>query len=196
VTSERIHAIKVQAEGKILIGGSFYNSNGQSISGSVRLNSDGTYDATFQNVMTEGTIRFIEILGDGRIIVAGSFSTLSRQSYTLARLNTDGSLDSTFSGSTFFTLSKLTVLSDGKNRFFSYGPAGANTFRRLNSDGSFDKNLPSTGYVSALRALPDGKLLVSGYTFYRINADGSRDATFNPGGSGFKQRKRNFSTLN
>jgi uncharacterized delta-60 repeat protein len=45
--------------------------------------------------------------------------------------------------------------------------------------------LPSSGYISALRALPDGKLLVSGITFYRINADGSRDATFNPGSSGF-----------
>jgi hypothetical protein len=74
--------------------------------------------------MKEGIISFIEILGDGRIIVAGNFSTLSRQSYTLARLNTDGSLDSTFSSSTFFTLSKLTVLSDEKIVSFSINPAG------------------------------------------------------------------------
>ena len=85
----------LQNDGKILIGvnqGSGY--------GIVRLNTDGTPDPSFLN----GSVSVnnpcgmsIAIQGDGKILMAGCFTTLNGMPCgRLARLNPDGSLDRSF----------------------------------------------------------------------------------------------------
>jgi hypothetical protein len=63
------------------------------------MNSDGSDDTSFgqQILMEVGQIRVMSILADGRILLGGSFPSLSTGGNPyLARLNADGTLDTSF----------------------------------------------------------------------------------------------------
>ena len=67
----------------------------------IRLNSDGTRDTTFRvGNGFNGYINSIDLQSDGKVIVGGNFYDNCYYDNTLCnnivRLNTDGSLDSTF----------------------------------------------------------------------------------------------------
>ena len=76
-----VKCIKLQNDGKIIIGGSFNLVNGVTQNKIVRLNSDGTRDASFNvgigfsddNWQNDGTVEAISVQSDGKIIVGGSF---------------------------------------------------------------------------------------------------------------------------
>ena len=94
-----IFATAVQNDGKIIIAGNFTSYNGTAIKRVARLNTNGTIDASF-NIGTgiSHCVYATAIQSDGKIIVAGDFDTINgTPSYRSARLNTDGSLDTTFS---------------------------------------------------------------------------------------------------
>ncbi len=99
-----VSTIKVQPDGKILIGGYFAQVNGVSRSRIARLNPDGSLDTTFQNGMAgfnnsfnSGSVLQIELQPDGKMLVVGDFDTVNGVSRKyLVRLNPDGSLDNTF----------------------------------------------------------------------------------------------------
>ena len=59
--------------GKYLIGGRFYNSEG--ISNLLRLNNDGSVDATFKANIPNGKVNAIEIDSAGNLYVGGSFAS-------------------------------------------------------------------------------------------------------------------------
>ncbi|MEI6773954.1 MAG: delta-60 repeat domain-containing protein [bacterium] len=79
----------IQSNGKILVGGSFSNYNGESVHGIIRLNTDGTRDNTF-NSLVGTTVEAIAIQSDGKILVGGGTSK------NLVRLTTTGSQDASF----------------------------------------------------------------------------------------------------
>ncbi len=92
----------LQADGKIVVGGTFDNgSNGFMLA---RYNSNGTLDGTFGNsgvVMTpigsgEAFSFGIGLLSDGRIVLAGYSSTTQDHDFTVACYNANGTLDQTF----------------------------------------------------------------------------------------------------
>jgi uncharacterized delta-60 repeat protein len=136
---------------------------------------------------------------DGKIVVGGQFAdyNLIGANYII-RLNTDGSVDGTFSSGTGFDNSVLTIAvqTDGKiivgGNFTSYNGTGANYIIRLNSNGSVDGTFViGTGFndpVYDLAIQSDGKILVCGqFTSYngtganriiRLNTNGSIDGTF------------------
>lgn len=129
-------------------------------------------------------------------------------SNNIAKLNGDGTLDSTFNydlvnhrgyvGPNGYINSSL-LLPDGKilivGSFTTYNGQPANRVARLNPDGSLDNTFSSAAgpdiSVYSLTRQPDGKIiLVGGFNTYagtkaprvvRINADGSIDPTFNVG---------------
>lgn len=93
-----VHCIVLQADGKVLISGTFDKYNGTSIRDLARLNPDGSLDNSF-NPGTNNTtvIRDIELLPDGRILIAGPFTTIAGSPMAgIARLHPDGSLDTSF----------------------------------------------------------------------------------------------------
>ena len=99
-------ATAIQADGKILIGGFFTTlspNGGPAVTRNriARLNPDGTLDASFNPNANNG-IRSISLQDDGKILIAGHFSTLSPNGgpavtrHSIARLNPDGTLDASF----------------------------------------------------------------------------------------------------
>ncbi len=208
-----VFAIVQQADGQILVGGFFTGLGGGTgttpRSHIGRLHADGTVDVDF-NPGVNNFVDVITLQPDGKILVAGAFTTLggggtgvTARSY-IGRLNPEGSLDATFNpGANSFVLS-VAVQPDGKilvgGTFTALGGGTGTTARnfigRLNPDGSLDPtfNPGANGNVLTLALQSDGKILVGGdfttlggsarSNIGRLNPDGSLDTTFTPGASG------------
>src|SRR5437016_9545398 len=72
-----VYAIAVQADGKILAGGTFTNIGGQTRNNIARLNPDGTLDAFNPNANSE--VDAIAVQADGKILAGGAFRTNDRR---------------------------------------------------------------------------------------------------------------------
>lgn len=200
----------IQSDGKILIGGRFTTYNGQSISGIIRLNDDETLDKNF-NILKgmAGSVNAIAIQSDGKIIIGGSFGFYYKGKYIndFTRLNTDGSLDSTFNTGTGpegliskdpirSSIHSISIQKDGKivigGFFLSYNGIKINSIARVNMDGALDKTFNpgklANDYVLTTAIQNDGKIIMGGHNtsdfgntrppIARLNIDGSLDTTF------------------
>ncbi|MCB0413188.1 MAG: hypothetical protein KDD50_02570 [Bdellovibrionales bacterium] len=159
--------------GKYLVFGNFTHYNGDDVpDGAIRLNADGSWDNTFNSDQVGATLKdlnAIEELGvddkpTGKLFLMGSFTAYNGQDVPdyFARINNDGSWDSTFNSS---------------GSGFS-GSIGAIHVAKMDRD-------TATG-------LPNGKILVGGQIdkynggsvgkhIARLNSDGSLDSSFNTG---------------
>lgn len=200
-----VASLALLQDGKVLVGGAFTAIGGQARNHVARLNSDGSLDAGFTNSATlSNTVLALGVMADGKIMIAGAFGEIDGQPHgSLARLNSDGSLDAGFSDAGGFIdanngtgyVYALAMQADGKvvigGDFVKIGSTPRSFAARLNADGSLEKGLPDLapdGYVDALAAQPDGRMLVGGYFTQmggqshhgvaRVNADGSVDAGF------------------
>jgi len=94
-----VNSIKIQPDGKILVGGLFTTYNGSPVNSICRLNTDGTLDGTF-NIGTGFlglSVNSINILSNGKIIVGGNFTTYNGVTVNrICKLNTNGTLDTSF----------------------------------------------------------------------------------------------------
>ena len=131
---------------------------------------------------------------DGKIIVGGKFIYLldGAPQFGIARLNVDGSLDSTFKvgagvAGPDASVSAIAVQSDGKvilgGAFTSVAGVERLNIARLQPSGAVDSAfippLTATGAVSQITLQSDGKVLVlAGTTIVRLNADGTYDQAF------------------
>ncbi|RED24742.1 putative delta-60 repeat protein [Flavobacterium cutihirudinis] len=203
----KIYASCLQADGKIIVAGSFTLFNGINAGRIIRLNSDGSYDSSFNTTIgaTTGIIYDITSQPDGKILIVGSFTKYNNSTVNrVARLLPNGSLDTSFAigiGSTSNIMSAK-ILSEGRillvGNFDKFNGISANRIICLGADGQVDTNfLAGSGFnddVSVAIIQPDGKILLGGkFTSYngtlanriiRINNDGSVDTTFFAG-SGF-----------
>ena len=97
-----VNTLVVQADGKILVGGSFTSLGNQACTNLGVANADGTVDGGFVGPVfyRDGEIGEVDSLAlqaDGKIVAGGYFTQLDGQSQTnLGRLNPDGSLDRGF----------------------------------------------------------------------------------------------------
>ena len=104
-----IEGLAVSSDEKLILVGGFTTVNDNELNRIVRLNSDGTIDATFQlGTGADGEINTVKIDDLGRIIISGSFSSFNGTSTPngIIRLNSDGSIDS------FFSLSEISNVID------------------------------------------------------------------------------------
>ncbi|HEX8564478.1 MAG TPA: hypothetical protein VF648_02330 [Pyrinomonadaceae bacterium] len=199
--NDNVNAIKVQADGRILIGGNFTRVNGETRNRIARLNPDGTLDTTFGNADVNGQITTIAIQADGKILIGGQFQTVGGQTrISMARLNANGTLDTEFnvnltSPFNFIYVYALAVQPDGRiligGVFSGVGGQTRNHLARVNADGSLDAsfNPNPDSYIESITLQPNGKILVGGrfsafggstrHRIARLNADGTLDATFN-----------------
>jgi len=200
-----INDMTIQSDGKIIVGGSFSNFNGTTTNYITRLNSDGTLDTTF-NIGTgaNNPIYCTAIQSDGKILIGGPFTLLNGTSVNrIARLNTDGSIDNTFTIGTGFSLNDdlkvIVIQNDGKiivgGDFTLFNGSIRNKILRLNSNGSLDNTFNiGNGFnntVHDIKIQNDGKIIVGGnFTSFngttrnriiRLNQNGTNDTSFNPG---------------
>ena len=92
-----VRAIKLQLDGKILIGGDFSLVNGQALNHIARLNADGSVDSSFvPGVGADDSVFSIALQSDNRIVLGGEFQFCSGVTRNrITRLNPDGSVDPT-----------------------------------------------------------------------------------------------------
>ena len=159
-----------------------------------------------------GTVRAVVVQPDGKILLGGSFTTLSPNGGAavtrnrIARVNADGTLDTTFNPNASNTVLSIAVQSDGKillgGGFTTLSPNGGaavtrNRIARVNADGTLDAafNPNANGTVFSIAVQSDGKILLGGSLstlspnggaavmrsgIARVNADGTLDTAFNP----------------
>lgn len=163
---DNVHAVALQPDGKIVVGGDTAISGEDVDYAIARYNTDGTLDASFDG---DGKVttnffwqNFARVYGmaiqpDGKIIAAGSAGVIGDLRLGVARYNPNGSLDASFG-------------QDGKQTvtFPGYGRAD--------------------GYGVAIQ--PDGKIVVGGaansgsynFALTRFQANGNLDPSFGAGG--------------
>ena len=200
-----VQTILVDSNDKILVGGNFTTYSGITSRGLIRLNSDGSFDNTFSGL----TIGFsglgsiddiIEV--SGQYYVGGEWTTYNGVSAPdIIRLNNDGSLDTSFSATTFSGgtyVRGIGVQSSGKIIVAELN----GVVYRLNTNGSLDTTFTATSSSAGLtvvNVLPDDKILVggriTGQGIRRINVNGGVDSTFNTTMTFPNQRERGVQTI-
>ena len=206
------YAIATQPDGKVLIAAqSFVNANVDFLI--IRLNDNGSLDQTFDSdglalvdLAGDDLAYAMSLQADGKIVVAGSSST----DFSAIRLNTDGSLDTTFDtdGKVQTNVSigediatSLTIQSDGKIILAGFTNIAGNVhvMVRYNTDGSLDTTFDSDGIVltsnvcliNGVKTQADGKIVAVGtiavgpsmdFVVARYNSNGTLDPTFDTDG--------------
>jgi uncharacterized delta-60 repeat protein len=138
---------------------------------------------------------------DGKILIGYTFTSYNGTAVNrIVRLNTDGSIDTSFVTGTGFgagtSVNVLNIQSDGKilvgGTFTSYNGTPANNIIRLNSDGSVDNTfITGTGFSTTVDEIviqSDGNIICGGgFLTYngtganriiRLQTNGSVDPTF------------------
>lgn len=190
-----VNVIKIQPDGKILIGGFFTEVNGFAVSGVARLNADGSTDTSFKSLDfygasgSGGEVFAIALQTDGKILVGGNFLGAGSSPVPgLRRLNADGSLDTSFNIfeiSTDSTVYDIVILPDNKILVGGYKIG----IFRLNADGTFDNTFTQSQSgnqffgVKDIELQPDGKILIGGGgssvgVLDRLTDTGADDNTF------------------
>ena len=219
-----ISSVVVQADGKVLLGGSFYSlqPNGAVVpvirKRIARLNADGTLDSSF-DPNADADVSCIALQPDGKIVIGGSFGAIqpngalvSTVRNRIARLNADGTVDTSFDPNANNEVGSIALQPDGKiligGGFSTLQPNGAgvatprSNVARLNADGTVDSGFDpkANNYVSSLAVQGDGRILLTGDFIFlqpngapvptvrkgiaRLNSDGTLDAGFNPAVNG------------
>jgi uncharacterized delta-60 repeat protein len=152
--------------GQALVGGAFKVVNGASRAGIVRLNADGSLDASFDpgTGVAGGSVPAVNAIlvqTDGKILIAGSFTTINGTiRLAIARLNADGSLDESYLNSGSIpglpiwdpsSIMALAMQADGKilvGGEFSHSISMPPLLPlvRLNMDGTLDQDYQSPGF--------------------------------------------------
>lgn len=196
------------ATNKILLVGAFTTANGVARNRIARLNLDGSLDTTFDpGAGANNTVYCVAEQSDGRLVISGAFSTVNSTARNrLARLNANGSLDTSFNvGSGMTARANVIITLPGDKLllgglFTTNNGVAINRVMRLNADGTIDPTFsvgvgPDNG-VQSMEVQPDGKILVGGdFTHWnglsignlvRLNPNGTLDTTFalSTGGNG------------
>jgi uncharacterized delta-60 repeat protein len=171
-----IDVIRRQPDGKLLLGGSFSTYNGQPTARLVRILADGSIDTAFQvgAGFAGGHVRDIQLQPDGKILVAGGFSSYRGVSVPkIVRLLPDGNLDHDFLLSLAYSGSPLVLVLRPNGHILAFGqytPLIAGQYPRhialFDASGNM-LNLPgdcasSNGGVNGAAELSDGTVWVGG----------------------------------
>ncbi|HMC97734.1 MAG TPA: T9SS type A sorting domain-containing protein [Flavobacteriales bacterium] len=182
------------SDGSLMIVGPFRKYNGYLRRGVAHLTADGDLDASFdpgggmQAAPNDDywlKTNCVAVLPEDKVLVGGNFSTFGDQPYNgLARLNADGSVDTTLvhtslSGPSDAEIRSVAMLPDGKyligGDFDTYNGSSGADFARLYPSGVKDESFqagsgitsyttgPGThAWVNAICVQDDGKILVAG----------------------------------
>ena len=182
-------AVAVQPDGKIVAGGWRGVNTSNPAFAITRYNTDGSVDWKTAASLGIGThiVHALAIQSDGKIIAAGQAYNGPDYDFGVVRLNSNGTLDTSFDGDGRVKTPVLSgddypygvaVHSDGKIVVAGYSHNGTNrdiSLVRYNANGSLDTSFDGDGKLTtalfsgneeanAVAIQPDGKILVAGYT--------------------------------
>ncbi|HEX9928601.1 MAG TPA: FG-GAP-like repeat-containing protein [Pyrinomonadaceae bacterium] len=165
-----ISSLAVQSDGKILIGGQFPDGAGSFQAPVIRRNPDGSPDLTFNasSAINSGSGKEIIIQPDNKILVSGAGHSSSTSWNSIARLNPDGTRDTTFN--TLINDSPdIELQPDGKifigGFFTQVNNQPRQRIARLNADGSLDATFTGAGTNQAVFSVAqesNGRYLIGG----------------------------------
>ena len=213
-----INSIAVQPDGKLLIGGGFTSLKPNGAVNPItrnriaRLNPDGTLDTGF-DPNANSAIWSVVLQTDGKVLLGGNFTSLQPNGalsatprWRIARVNEDGTLDTTFDPKANSSVLAVAEQADAKvllgGWFTTLQPNGSasatsrNRIARVNADGNldagFDPNADSA--VESIAIQTNGQILLGGFftalqpngassstareRIARLNADGTLDTAF------------------
>ncbi|MFO1008373.1 MAG: protein kinase [Planctomycetaceae bacterium] len=189
-------SLGIQGDGKIVMGGEASDGSLADFA-LVRYHSDGSLDTTFDG---DGKIALaigdrddvghsVELLDDGKILLAGTTDIAGQYDVAVVRFNTDGTLDTTFDGDG----KKIQAIGalddygfdvaagrDGKIVVAGNSNNGENTdfaVARFNSDGTLDSSFDHDGPGRVVTSfginqdeprqviIANGKIVVAGFTW-------------------------------
>ena len=159
-----VQSLAIQADGKVLMGGDFTSVAGTARNRIARLNADGTLDTGF-NPNAGNSVLGIAVQADGKVLLGGYFTALQPNGAAsatarncVARVNADGTLDTTFDPNPNNPLFGLGLQADGKvvmGGFFTTlqpngagSPTSRNLFARVVNDAAISTvSVPSSSQV-------------------------------------------------
>lgn len=189
-------AIAIQSDGKLIVVGDSNN-----LFAVVRFNTNGTLDTSFGNYGKTrinfggfSSAKAAVVQPDGKIVIVGSNiqQSLVDSNFAIARLNSNGSIDTTFDFDGLKTVSfgsqqdeanAVTISSTGNIFVGGMANVGFNLWDygviSLFSNGSFDTGFDFDGKVTtnilgvserinSIVIQPDGKIIAAGYAFTGI----------------------------
>lgn len=185
-------SVAVQADNKIIVGGSFTSYNGSSVNGFIRINEDGSLDNSFPAASVLNNANKIKIQSNGKFFALTNLG--------LVRINADGTIDASFANTANYGGRDYAVQPDGKVIIAKDETDSLHLFRLL-ANGSLDPTFksdlavrpnntvqPSWPTIHSIGLQPDGKVLIGGYyqvansqeigILRRVNTDGTEDTTF------------------
>jgi len=202
--SNAVETIVIQSDGKILVGWFFGGYNWITSRYIARLNPDWSIDDSFHigDGMFNGfnwSVTSIAIQGDGKIIIAGTFTTYQLVAANrIIRLNADWSRDYSFDIGDGFDYEPYSIVIQDDDkivvwwRFNNYQWISASKIIRLDVDWSRDYSFDVWSWfnhtVNSIEIQDDGKFVVwwwfAAYQWVdaskiiRLNTDWSRDYSF------------------
>ena len=219
---DRATGVKILLDGKIMIGGSA-RTNSSTTFALARLTASGVLDNTFsgdgyQEVAAGySECQAMAVQPDGKIILVGESKNIETKDFVVARCNSNGTLDSTFSGDGLVKTNIIgddaayatLVQPDGKIVVAGHANAGTDSVVvRYLTDGTLDTSFSVDGIYqeafgglssfSAVALEVNGKILLGGAsgtlagrnsTIVRLTASGVLDPTFDGKGYVIKDLK-------
>jgi len=199
--------VAVQADGKIVVAADAADRGGFAL----RFQPDGSPDPTFSNDgIVEGpasSYRSIAVQADGALLLAGRYSNLPNADLALARLDSNGELDSSFAGNGLVTTDvagavqevaeQVAIASDGRILLLGtscqFGGCAVDLVR-YTIDGALDPSLSNGGLLSlpgdadhpSVMTLNGAQPIVAsesnGVVLRRFKQDGTLDRSFSRDG--------------
>jgi uncharacterized delta-60 repeat protein len=183
--------------------GYFRRYNGQARGGIAGLNADGSYNGNFANVTAmagwQGQVYSLATQKDGKILIGGNFNGVGgKYRGGFARLNPNGSLDTSFKGGVDGMVRSVAVQADGKillgGDFGQCNGFACTSLARLNPDSTLDKafkpavanGTSAMSWLTQVVPLANGQMMIAGdfyspnggYPVARLNSDGTKDPSF------------------
>jgi uncharacterized delta-60 repeat protein len=206
----QVHGAARQADGQWVVVGNFATGPDAALRGIARISSGGALDASLnpQLELSEESashVQTVAVQKDGKVLIGGAFNRINgTERGKAARLNRDGSLDTSFvpmiePADPDHFVARIVIQADGKiligGWFTSVNGKSRNGVARLNEDGSLDESFDVgtgtldndgiIGRVLAIAVQPDGKINVGGdFTVFsgqgvpwavRLNSNGGVD---------------------
>jgi uncharacterized delta-60 repeat protein len=204
-TNNVVQSIAIQADGKLVIGGAFttVNGNNKDTIRISRLNANGTQDLSYTTGSgANNRVYCVAAQPDGKMVIGGTFTSVAGSLVNtttgvnrIARINPDGTRDTTFNtvggvglGGANSVVYSLAVQTDGKivmsgaftsvNGSAISATTGVNRIARLDAEGRRDTAFNASGGVGlggadgvtySVGGLSTGRLVIGG-AFANVNA--------------------------
>ena len=191
--NDQAYSVSVQQDGKIVVAG-FANDGSNNNFALARYNADGSLDTSFSGdglaMFKDGSFDYngqdLHLLDNGQILIVGKAGTGSGNTFGMMRVNSDGTLDTSFDGDGILTTDiagitndnalAVAVQSDGKIILGGFGSNGSDNdivLVRYNANGSLDTTFDGDGVLTTdisgtndllleLAIQDDGKIVVVG----------------------------------